>query len=108
MTAKRKGSGFGLQPIDRIIGEVLGEGKLGDSSTVAELLGHWKEIVGEDVAKHCFPEKIDGRKLCVRVDSPMWHQQLDLLKEEMKDKIDGVIENSTIEKIVFRSMAPER
>ena len=26
-----------------------------------EMLGHWEEIIGSDLADYCFPEKIDFR-----------------------------------------------
>ena len=92
-----------VESINKIIERVLANGKLGNSARVAELWGQWSEIVGESIAEHCVPEKIADGKLYVRVDSPVWHQQLDLLKEELKEKINRNRQKSEIEKIVFRS-----
>jgi predicted nucleic acid-binding Zn ribbon protein len=94
--------GNGLEPIESVIGRVLGTGRLGRSAHVAELWSGWREIVGEIAADHCSPEKIENGKLYVKVDSPVWRQQLDLLKEEIKGKIDQKIKNCEIKKIVFR------
>lgn len=91
------------EPISRIINDVLATGKLGDSGQVAELWGEWKKIVGDEIAEHCFPEKINGDRLYINVDSPVWCQQLDLLKEELKEKIAEKLGNCEINKIVFRS-----
>ncbi|NQU08407.1 MAG: DUF721 domain-containing protein [Candidatus Abyssubacteria bacterium] len=44
-----------LQPIDEVINEVFAKGKFGGSAQVAAIWEQWKEIVGEDVAAHCFP-----------------------------------------------------
>jgi predicted nucleic acid-binding Zn ribbon protein len=101
MKANRKNSA-GLEPIDGIIAKVLATGKLGNFTQLAELWGEWKDIAGEDVAQHCFPEKVAGQKLYIKVDSPIWRQQLDLLKEELKEKIENRFENVSIEKIVLR------
>ncbi len=93
----------GIESIEKVIGRVLGTGKLGRRAHVAELWAQWKEIVGETVAEHCSPEKIENGKLYVKVDSPVWRQQLDLLKEEIKKKIDQSMQGEEeIVKIVFR------
>jgi len=99
----RRRSGGEPEPISRIINDVLATGKLGDSRQVAELWGEWGKIVGDDIAEHCFPEKINGDRLYINVDSPVWCQQLDLLKEELKEKIAEKLENCEINRIVFRS-----
>ncbi len=99
---KRRRSDGKLAPIDDIIKGVFTDGKFGGSAQVAELWNHWKDIVGEDVAEHSYPEKIRDGKLHIKVDSPVWRQQLDLLKEEIKSKIDANLENLKIEKLVFR------
>ncbi|UCD58513.1 MAG: DUF721 domain-containing protein [Candidatus Hydrogenedentota bacterium] len=97
------GSSDGPEPVSRIIGKVFATGKFGECAQVAQLWGQWTEIVGEDIAAHCVPEKISGGKLYVSVDSPVWCQQLDLLKEELKEKIDRKLQDPGIKKIVFRS-----
>ena len=49
-----------LESVDGIIKEVFtAKGRFGGSAKTAELWSHWKEIVGEDVADHCFPESND-------------------------------------------------
>ncbi|MBI5117694.1 DUF721 domain-containing protein [Candidatus Poribacteria bacterium] len=102
MEISRERWGNGLEPIEDVIGRVLGTGRLGRSAHVAELWSGWRDIVGEIVADHCSPEKIENGKLYVKVDSAVWRQQLDLLKEEIKGKIDQKLRDSEIKKIVFR------
>ena len=43
-------------------------------AAVGGVMGRWPQIVGEDVAKHCVPEKYDEdeRVLLVRCDSTAW------------------------------------
>jgi len=92
-----------LEPVDSIIKEVFAaKGRFGGSAKTAELWSHWKEIVGEDVADHCFPERIIDGKLYVKADSPIWRQQVDLLKEEIKENINKKLESLKIEKLVFK------
>ncbi|MBD9732274.1 DUF721 domain-containing protein [Streptomyces sp. H28] len=50
-------------------------------AAVGGVMGRWPEIVGEDVAKHCAPERYDEdeRVLFVRCDSTAWATNLRLL-----------------------------
>ncbi|MEU0069096.1 DciA family protein [Streptomyces sp. NPDC006332] len=50
-------------------------------AAVGGVMGRWPQIVGEDVAKHCEPEKYDEdeRTLVVRCDSTAWATNLRLL-----------------------------
>ena len=92
-----------LQPIDEVINEVFAKGKFGGSAQVAAIWEQWKEIVGEDVAAHCFPERINRGKLHIRVDTPVWRQQLDLMKEEIQEKIDVRLPTLQVKELVFKS-----
>jgi predicted nucleic acid-binding Zn ribbon protein len=102
----RRRSSDGIESIDKIINKIFTKGKFGGRAQVAQLWGQWKDIVGEAVALHSFPEEIKNGKLYIKVDNPIWHQQLDVLKEELKDKIESKIEIPGFEKIVFRSITP--
>ncbi|MFF4487414.1 DUF721 domain-containing protein [Streptomyces sp. NPDC001544] len=50
-------------------------------AAVGGVMGRWPQIVGDDVAKHCVPEKYDEdeRVLVVRCDSTAWATNLRLL-----------------------------
>ncbi|MFJ7337658.1 DUF721 domain-containing protein [Streptomyces sp. NPDC101110] len=50
-------------------------------AAVGGVMGRWPQIVGEDVAKHCVPERYDEdeRVLTVRCDSTAWATNLRLL-----------------------------
>jgi predicted nucleic acid-binding Zn ribbon protein len=37
---------------------------------------HWSEVVGETVADHAFPERLEAEALVIRVDSPAWASHL--------------------------------
>jgi predicted nucleic acid-binding Zn ribbon protein len=91
-----------LEPIEQVIKEVFSDGKFGGSAKASELWSCWKEIVGEDVARHCFPEKVSGGKLYIKADSPIWRQQLDLLKEDIREKIHEKLADFEIDQLVMR------
>lgn len=94
-----------LESIDVVLERVFSNGKFGSSSQVAQLQTRWHEIVGADAALHCAPVKISGKRLYVKVDNPVWHQQIDLLKEDMLRKMNSQFQHIGISKIICRSTA---
>lgn len=107
MTRRRRTRPSGVpEPVEKVLGSLFKEGKFGNSTQVAELWTQWNQIVGEDAALHCAPEKIADGKLYIRVDNPIWHQQLDLLKEELHEKVIARLPNLNVDKIIFRTGAP--
>lgn len=48
-------------------------------TAVGGLFGRWDEAVGEQVAQHVRPVKLDGGVLSVEVDDPAWATQVKFL-----------------------------
>ncbi len=63
--------------------------------------GVWKEVVGETVARHARPSKIQKGLLFVSVSNSMWMQELQFLKEMVKEKINGRLGRPVIKDIFF-------
>jgi predicted nucleic acid-binding Zn ribbon protein len=51
------------------------------------VFGRWAEAVGEAVAAHVSPVKVDGTKLVVEVDDPAWATQLRFLEATLKQRL---------------------
>ena len=58
----------------------------------------WPEIVGEDVAKHCEPERYDEdeRVLVVRCDSTAWATNLRLLAPTLVARLNEDLGHGTV------------
>jgi predicted nucleic acid-binding Zn ribbon protein len=68
---------------------------------VGGLFGRWDEAVGEQVAQHVKPVKLDGRVLVVEVDDPAWATQVKLLSAMITERLQSVAD-VTIERIEVR------
>jgi predicted nucleic acid-binding Zn ribbon protein len=68
------------------------------------VFGRWAEAVGDAVAAHVKPVKLDGTRLVVEVDDPAWATQLRFLETELKQRLGEVTgaEIDTIEARVRR------
>ena len=68
-----------------------------------EILFQWKAIVGETIAQHTQPEDIKFDKLYIRVDSPVWRNELIFQKGQLLEKINQRLsKNAQIKEIVLR------
>ncbi|MEU7470367.1 DciA family protein [Streptomyces sp. NPDC044984] len=67
-------------------------------AAVGGVMGRWPEIVGEDVAKHCEPERYDEdeRVLVVRCDSTAWATNLRLLAPTLVARLNEDLGHGTV------------
>jgi predicted nucleic acid-binding Zn ribbon protein len=71
------------------------------SSQMGGVFGRWAEAVGDAVAAHVKPVKLDGTKLVVEVDDPAWATQLRFLETTVKQRLFEAT-GATIETIEAR------
>lgn len=68
---------------------------------MGSVFGRWAEAVGDAVAGHVTPVKLDGTKLIVEVDDPAWATQLRFLETTLKQRLLEVA-GATIDTIEAR------
>ncbi|GAA2653002.1 DUF721 domain-containing protein [Streptomyces vastus] len=67
-------------------------------AAVGGVMGRWPQIVGDDLAKHCVPEKYDEdeRTLIVRCDSTAWATNLRLLAPQLVARLNEDLGHGTV------------
>jgi predicted nucleic acid-binding Zn ribbon protein len=65
-------------------------GGAGDARSMGSLFSRWTEAVGEVVAQHARPVKLDGERLVVDVDEPGWATQLRFLEFDILERLRAV------------------
>ncbi|MFJ7075292.1 DUF721 domain-containing protein [Streptomyces sp. NPDC098781] len=70
-------------------------------AAVGGVMGRWPQIVGDDVAKHCVPEKYDEdeRVLVVRCDSTAWATNLRLLAPTLVARLNEDLGHGAVKQI---------
>jgi predicted nucleic acid-binding Zn ribbon protein len=71
------------------------------ASQLGGVFGRWAEAVGEAVAGHVKPVKLDGTRLIVEVDDPAWATQLRFLETTLKQRLLEVA-GATVESVEVR------
>lgn len=59
-------------------------------AAVGGLFGRWDEAVGEQVAQHVTPRKLDEGTLIVEVDDPAWATQVKFLAPMITERLIAV------------------
>ena len=54
---------------------------------MGDVFGRWTEAVGDAIAAHVKPIKLDGTTLVVEVDDPAWATQLRFLEGTLKQRL---------------------
>ncbi|MFF3462024.1 DUF721 domain-containing protein [Streptomyces sp. NPDC001984] len=67
-------------------------------AAVGGVMGRWPQIVGEDLAKHCVPQRYDEdeRVLAVQCDSTAWATQLRLLAPALVARLNEDLGHGTV------------
>ncbi len=85
--------------LDRVVRSLRGDS--GSTTVMGGVFGRWEEAVGEAVAAHVQPIKLDGSTLVVGVDDPAWATQLRFLEATLKARLAEVT-GAVIETIEVR------
>lgn len=62
---------------------------------------HWQDTVGATIAKHARPLRIRRGVLCVAVDSSVWMQELQFLKESIRAQLNVRVGSDVVSDIFF-------
>ncbi|MFJ2110432.1 MULTISPECIES: DUF721 domain-containing protein [unclassified Streptomyces] len=90
-------------PLGAAINRLIAERGWETPAAVGGVMGRWPQIVGEDVANHCVPQRYDDaqdeRVLTVRCDSTAWATQLRLLAPRLVARLNEDLGHGTVRMI---------
>ena len=89
--------------ISRVFSELRRSEKWGRHLSENLVFRIWEEAVGEAVARVARPVSLGNDRLRVEVSNPAWMQELHLMSEEIRAKLNEVLEGGKIEEIRFEA-----
>lgn len=78
----------GVSPLGGLITRYFKSQNLSERIESYRALRHWRPAVGEQIASHTRPVRVRQGTIDVIVDSPVWMQQLQLLKPHILKKLN--------------------
>jgi hypothetical protein len=70
-----------------------------------KVLRYWDEVVGKAVVRVARPVEVRGKTLYVHVRDSVWLQQLNLMREDIRARLNAVVGEEAIDRIFF-SLGP--
>jgi len=98
---RKKNSQTKLQRIDEILSRALKKRRVPFRSEDRRLLDIWLKAAGPQIASQCRPESLRRDVLFVKVSSPVWMHQLHFLKGELIEKVNALMEKTSVKDIRF-------
>lgn len=89
------------QRIGSILPQVLKKFELKKGIEQHKALLIWNQVVGKEIASHTRPGWINYGILWVIVDDPIWHQELEFLKYQIRERINEHLESTKLRGIKF-------
>jgi predicted nucleic acid-binding Zn ribbon protein len=96
-----KGKGT-LTSLKDIIGNLMGDGTLPFHPEDAAIWKIWDEVAGHAISKNARPYWIKDGKLRVIVKDPIWLQELEFVKSDIKNKLNDKLGREAVKDISFR------
>ncbi|MFZ3063132.1 MAG: DUF721 domain-containing protein [Actinomycetota bacterium] len=92
-----------IQSIGEIVEAMVSRLGLKQKIKRARVVHHWPRLVGEIIARETRAERVRGDSLFVTTSSPVWAQELELMKPKLLKKIREEIGKGVISDIRFKT-----
>ena len=89
------------QPIGEILKSVVRDLGLAQKSSEQRAVIEWPDVVGHRIAEHARAMRVDEGRLFVEVDSPVWSQELTLMRREILRQLNDRIGRKAINNVHF-------
>lgn len=78
-------------PVGRVLGEMVEARGWRDRLAIGRLRAAWPRVVGEQIAAHSKPYRLDGGVLSIRADAGPWAAELALLASRLAAQADAFL-----------------
>ncbi len=90
-----------MERLSQILARLMHREGLESWAPIHVLARKWKEIVGEELARRCWPSSVRKRVLTVKVSNPTWMQELHFHKLEILKRVNETLGSSKLDDIRF-------
>ncbi|TDU64569.1 uncharacterized protein DUF721 [Prosthecobacter fusiformis] len=88
-----------LRSVADLVGPIVAQAGIGDRMKLEEVLGAWREIVGDFLFQHSRPDSIQRGVLMVRVLQPTVHHVLAMERPRILKRLQEKLKNSGIKDV---------
>ena len=90
-----------MEDVEKTVLKMIGSQANQNQYSLFKMKACWKEIIGNNNAKHCGPVKLERRNLTLQVDSSVWANQFLYYKNQFIQQINTFIGTDYVKDIKF-------
>jgi hypothetical protein len=90
-----------MEDVEKTVLKMIGSQANQNQYSLFKMKACWKEIIGNNNAKHCGPVKLERRILTLQVDSSVWANQFSYYKNQFIQQINTFIGTDYVKDIKF-------
>lgn len=91
----------GIESVDALLPQFIGSMKYKKKYYEQLVICRWEKIVGADIARHVKAARFDFNTLFLMSDSPVWSNQLTMMKDELITKINAFAGTKIVKDLRF-------
>jgi predicted nucleic acid-binding Zn ribbon protein len=88
MGSRERDQHAGLRKLDGVLETVVSRLGLRRDLDDYRIFEAWERVVGEQIARNAQPVRLDAKRLVVNVKNAVWMQELALLREDIRRRIN--------------------
>ena len=91
-----------MKQLSNVLDRIFKDPELKNSMYKGMVLSVWVEAVGQQIASIAQPQLYKNGTLYVKVQSAAWRNELSMMRNMIKDKINKLLDGQIVKNIVFR------
>lgn len=90
------------QTLQTVLNKIIEEKGWDDQLAFSKIEAMWSEIVGEKIAGVVLVKSLIRGRLTLETESSTWRTEMTLRKDQIKEKINSLLNKELVEEIVIR------
>ena len=88
---------------DKSLNEMIKRYNLERDYQLQKIRTIWIQAVGNQIAEHTYPSRLMKTALYVDVDQPVWSTQLQMIRKDLKKRINDTLGSNIVDELFFRN-----
>lgn len=90
------------QPLSDVLRDYINENNIGRKLKAIDIVQSWEELLGKTIAHYTRNVSLKNRILFIEISSPVVKNELFMMREEIKRKLNEKAGEEVVDKIIFK------
>lgn len=90
------------QPLSEVLRDYINENNIGRKLKAIDIVKSWEELLGKTIAHYTRNVSLKNRTLFIEISSPVVKNELFMMREEIKRKLNEKAGEELVDEIIFK------